>query len=162
MRDQLNDPEFKLNFFEKPLPISLKINRLIGGVTQCLFTAILFAVAYLMVSDALIQSIIKERTSNQKHQLMVSGTSKKAYWTANYIVDVIIHLLPAGVALACISHLEIDAPESWQIFVWFALTNPLFVYAISFCFDSDGTASILIRIVYFILGALGPIAIQVL
>jgi hypothetical protein len=94
----LDDPEFKLNFFEKPLPISLKINRLIGGVTQCLFTAILFAVSYTMVSDALIQSIIKERTLNLKHQPIVSGLSRKAYWTANYIVDVIIHLIPMAVA----------------------------------------------------------------
>jgi hypothetical protein len=51
-----------------------------------------------MVSDALIQSIIKERTLKLKHQLIVSGLSRKAYWTANYIVDVIIHLIPMAVA----------------------------------------------------------------
>lgn len=53
-RVKMENPEFKLNFFEKPLPISLKINQMIGGVTQCLVTCILFAVAFLMISDALI------------------------------------------------------------------------------------------------------------
>jgi hypothetical protein len=44
---------------------------------------------------------------------MVSGTSRKAYWTANYIIDVLIHLLPAAVAQICIYNLDIDAPDSW-------------------------------------------------
>jgi len=75
---------------------------------------------------------------------------------------VLIHLLPAAVAQLCIYHLDVDAPESWRCFFWFSLTNPLFIYAVSFLFDSDGIASIIIRIVYFVLGGLGPIAIMVL
>jgi len=91
--------------------------------------------------------------------LIVSGTSLKAYWFGNYIVDVATHLLPGAVALKCIDNLGVDAPESWNFFLWFALCNPLFIYALSHLFYTDGTASILIRISYFVLGGLGPIAI---
>ena len=58
--------------------------------------------------------------------------------------------------------LEIDAPDIEELFFIFSLVNPLFVYAISFIFDTDSKASVLIRILYFALGGVAPIAIQVL
>ena len=58
--------------------------------------------------------------------------------------------------------LEIDAPDIEELFFTFSLVNPFFVYAISFFFDTDSKASVLIRILYFALGGVAPIAIQVL
>ena len=77
---------------------------------------------------------------------MVSGTGPVAYWTANYIVDVIIHLIPAVVARCCIYYCEIDAPKSEVVFFWFALANPVFIYTLSFIFDTEMKASVLIRV----------------
>ena len=57
---------------------------------------------------------------------------------------------------------EIDAPEPEILFFWFALVNPLFIYCVSFVFDNEGLASVLLRLFYFILGGIAPIAIQVL
>ena len=94
--------------------------------------------------------------------MLVSGASKVAYWTANYIVDVLYHAIPCAVARLCIHRFEIDAPESEVVFAVFSLTNPVFIYALSFFFESELTASVLIRVGYFVLGGLAPIAMQVL
>jgi hypothetical protein len=42
------------------------------------------------------------------------------------------------------------------------LTNPLFIYAISFLFNNDGMASICTRVFYFAFGAIAPVAAQIL
>lgn len=124
-----------------------------------MFAAILFAVAYMMVSDTLVQSIIKERQNNLKHQLMVSGATTLAYWTSQYLVDIVFHMIPAVVAKASIIAFEIDAPQCEVVFFYFALVNPVFIYAVSFLFDTDSKASVLVRVFYFVLGGLAPIAI---
>jgi hypothetical protein len=49
----------------------------------------------MMISDSLIQSVIKERQKNVKHQIMVSGCSLSAYWIGNYAADIIFHSIPS-------------------------------------------------------------------
>lgn len=61
--------------------------------------AISFAVAYMLVSDTLVQVLIRERENKIKHQIILSGSSKIAYWLSNYIVDVFLHSIPAVTAL---------------------------------------------------------------
>ena len=56
----------------------------------------------------------------------------------------------------------IDAPDVETLFFNFAIVNPLFVYAASFLFDTDQKASVVVRIFYFALGGVAPIAIMVL
>ena len=115
-----------------------------------------------MVSDTIVQSIIKERSGNLKHQLIVSGATLKAYWIANYIVDFCTHMIPGIVAKLCIVYFEIDAPKFEHLIFWFALANPLCIYILSFIFDSDGKASILLRIFYVVIGGAAPITMQIL
>lgn len=52
------------------------------------FVAVLFSIAFMLVADALIQNIIREREKNIKHQIIVSGGSLVSYWTANYVGDI--------------------------------------------------------------------------
>lgn len=93
---------------------------------------------------------------------MVSGASKLAYWTANFFVDFSYHMLIGQVARLTVHWLEIDAPDIEHIFFNFSIVNPLFVYAVSFLFDTDSKASVVVRIFYFALGGVAPIAIMVL
>jgi hypothetical protein len=116
----------------------------------------------MMVSDTIVQSIIKERSGNLKHQLMVSGATLSSYWIANYIVDFCTHIIPGIIAKMCIVYLEIDAPKFEILVFWFALANPLCIYILSFIFDSDGKASILIRVFYIVIGGAAPITMQIL
>ena len=46
-------------------------------------------IAWMMISDSLLQNIIKERQKNIKHQILVSGSGLLAYWIGNYIADIL-------------------------------------------------------------------------
>lgn len=62
----LTGTEFKLKFTNHPYPISQaleSLNKTIAGTNS----AILMTVAWLMISDSLLQNIIKERQKNIKH-----------------------------------------------------------------------------------------------
>ena len=57
---------------------------------------------------------------------------------------------------------NIDAVDFDQILLLFAVVNPCFVYSMTFFFETDSKASVLIRIMFFVLGGVAPIAIQIL
>ncbi len=88
------NPDLRLNFHEKPLPFSFKLQTYIN-TGQGVIAVMGFAVAYMMIADQMTQSIIKERQTNVKHQIMVSGASKIAYWTSSFFVDFLYHQLIA-------------------------------------------------------------------
>ena len=90
---------------------------------------------------------------------MVSGASKLAYWSSHFFVDFLYHQLIASVTRLTVHLCEIDAPDIEHVFFIFSLVNPLFVYSISFFFDTDSKASVLVRVLYFALGGVAPIAI---
>ena len=58
--------------------------------------------------------------------------------------------------------MKVDAPDIEHVFFIFSLVNPIFVYMISFVFDTDSKASVFVKIFYFALGGVAPIAIQIL
>ena len=64
--------------------------------------------------------------------------------------------------MATIFYLEIDAPDTYTLLLTFSFVNPVFVYALSWLFDTDVQASVLVRVLYFALGGAAPISIQVL
>ena len=90
---------------------------------------------------------------------MVSGASKLAYWSSHFFVDFLYHQLIAVVTRLSVHLCEIDAPDIEHLFFTFSLVNPVFVYAISFLFDTDSKASVLVRVLYFALGGVAPIAV---
>lgn len=66
-----------------------------------------------------------------KHQIIISGGSKIAYWISHYVIDVVTHGIPAYITCYSIKVFEVDAPDIEILFVVFCLTNPLFVYVVS-------------------------------
>lgn len=99
MRDVLEDPEFRLNFAEHPLPFSLDFRTYVNAATGVI-TMMTISVALMMISDSMVQSLIKERQNKLKHQILLSGGSKIAYWISNFSVDFILHAVPSAVLLA--------------------------------------------------------------
>lgn len=55
-----------------------------------------------------------------------------------------------------------DIPQAWIILVIFIFVNPVFVYTLSFMFETEGSASILTRLLYILLGGIIPLAVQFL
>jgi len=127
-----------------------------------LLSSIGVAIAYTLISDTLICTLIKEKKLAIKHQIMISGGSKIAYWLSHYLIDFLTHALPAFVSLHMIDIYKIDAPNVAYLFTTFCFANPLFVYVLCFLFTNDSIASIFIRLFYIGFGVVAPIAIQVL
>jgi hypothetical protein len=128
MRNELENFDFRLNFFEAQLPFSMEwqvyVNTALG-----LLSSLGFAIAFMMISDTLIQSLIKEKQLAIKHQILISGGSKLSYWVSHYIIDVITHSIPAIFTCLALSYFNIAAPSVEVLFFWFVLTNPVFIYA---------------------------------
>lgn len=82
----------------------------------------------MMISDTLMMSLIKEKQLAIRHQIIISGGSKISYWLSHYLIDVITHGIPATLTLISVVKYNVDAPNVDVLFVWFCLTNPLFIY----------------------------------
>jgi hypothetical protein len=93
---------------------------------------------------------------------MVSGSSLLAYWMGNYMADILFQALPAGVALLFVHVFGLDVPDVGYLFLATMLSNPVFIYFFSFFFDKDETGSLVIKMVYFVIGIIAPIAVSVL
>jgi len=119
-------------------------------------------IAWMMVADALIQGIIKERMRFIKHQVMISGSSLSAYWIGTYLADICFQLIPAIGAIIGIHVFGIDVPGAEWLFLAMVLANPLFIYFMSFFFEKDDTGSLAIKILYLVLGVVAPITMVVL
>lgn len=97
-----------------------------------------------------------------KHQIIVSGASLSAYWLGNYISDIIFQAIPASVAIIGIHAFDIEIPGVEILFLIVIFANPAFIYFFSFLFDKDEAGSLSIKMLYFIMGIIAPIAVSVL
>jgi len=93
---------------------------------------------------------------------MVSGSSLTAYWMGNYIADIIFQAIPAVVGIIGVNVFDIDVPKVWALFFVTIFANPAFIYFFSFFFDKDEAGSLIIKMLYMILGIIAPIVISIL
>lgn len=93
---------------------------------------------------------------------MVSGSGLLAYWLGNYMADILFQALPAIFAIIFVNVFGIDVPDVGYLFLATMLSNPVFIYFFSFFFDNDESGSLVLKMFYFCLGIIGPIAVSVL
>ena len=65
-------------------------------------------------------------------------------------------------AIAGIYAFGLTLPDVEVLFLIHIFANPAFIYFFSFLFDKDEAGSLSIKMVYFIFGIIGPIAVSVL
>jgi len=70
--------------------------------------------------------------------------------------------MPSIVAICGIHYFDIAVPKVEWLFLATVFSNPAFIYFFSFLFEKDETGSLLIKMVYFVIGIIGPIAISIL
>jgi len=58
--------EFKISFTDAPLPLSKQFSA-VASIAQGTLSGMLICFAWMMISDSLVQNIIKERQKNVKH-----------------------------------------------------------------------------------------------
>jgi len=150
-----------LRLYNEPLPLSqaeLGFETAFIGV----LATFIFGIAFLMTSKSVIETIIRERDTSVKHQILVSGASIPSYWLSHYVGDVLFISLPAFSAVIAYHIYYIDIYGSWKFFLLFAFVNPVFIYCFSNVFPDENTASILIRVIYMILGMILPALVAVM
>lgn len=92
----------------------------------------------------------------------MSGGSLTAYWLANYIADIFFHTLAATLAVFGSYMFSIGIEGIYQLFILLVFANPLFLYFLTFFFETEEGGSFAINIIYFLFGIIGPISISVL
>lgn len=93
---------------------------------------------------------------------MVSGSSLTAYWAAHFLADVIHQAIPSIVGILGVWGFGIDVPDVWVLFLVNIFANPPFIYFLSFLFDKEETGSLVVRMIFFVIGIVAPIAIAIL
>lgn len=134
----------------------------VGSASAGTSVSLMFAIAYMMVSDALVQNIIRERVRKVKQQMIVSGLNLPAYWISHYILDIAFQAPPSICAILGIKLFNLDFPDAWVVILVFIFANPLFIYAFSCLFKNESSASIIIRASFLLIGTILPTAIQFL
>lgn len=161
LRKVLNNPKLSLNLTLQPFPLTL-LEKGVGSAAAGTSVGLMFAIAYMMVSDALVQNIIRERVKRVKQQMIVSGLNLPAYWISHYLLDIVFQAPPSICAILGIKLFNLDFPDAWVVILVFIFANPLFIYAFSCLFNNESSASIIIRASYLLIGFILPTAIQFL
>ena len=167
LKQYLNDASmppastWNMTIVDQPFPLSKLFKEGIksgAGTTS----AVLMTIAFMMMSDSLVQNIIRERENTIKHQIIVSGASTSAYWLGNYFSDIIFQAIPAVMAAIGVHAFGLDVPGVELLFFAMILANPAFLYFFSFLFDKDDAGSLAIKMVYFLIGVVAPITVSIL
>lgn len=113
--------------------------------------------------------ISKERDNNSKHQQIISGMSLLAYWSSNFLVDIIKYVVPciAGPLISETLGAETIASGSkidqlWQLFIYYGLSVTPFSYLFSFVFKDFTAAQTSSFFLNFGIGFIGGLALTVL
>jgi 1,4-dihydroxy-2-naphthoate octaprenyltransferase len=93
---------------------------------------------------------------------MVSGSSLIAYWLGHYIADILFQTLPSVVAIFSIWAFGINVDDVWILFTLLIFANPSFIYFLSFIIEKEETGSLVVKMIYFVIGVIAPIAISIL
>lgn len=97
----------------------------------------------------------------------MSGVSILAYWLSNYALDIIKYLIAAIFCVFMCRAFSIDAlvddwGATWLVFILYGFSLISFTYMFSFIFKDFGNGQLMIFFLFFIIGAIGPIAFFVL
>ncbi|KAH7462518.1 hypothetical protein KRP22_004939 [Phytophthora ramorum] len=101
--------DLSLTVNNHPLPLTAENTALFSAYIS--FTAVLFIViAFAYYPASIVVMLVRERSPdhNSKHQQLVSGVGINAFWTANYIWDFAVFLIPGVIALALIQAYDLS------------------------------------------------------
>ncbi|KAG7378543.1 hypothetical protein PHYPSEUDO_009936 [Phytophthora pseudosyringae] len=101
--------DLSLTVNNHPLPLTAENTALFSAYIS--FTAVLFIViAFAYYPASIVVMLVRERSPdhNSKHQQLVSGVGINSFWTANYLWDFTVFLIPAVIALVLIQAYDLS------------------------------------------------------
>jgi hypothetical protein len=139
LRDALDNEKLSFKIKTSPLPRA-KIagysedNHAVLGVIYC------SAVTYGLIISNIVSYLVIEKQSGLKLLQVISGMQLSAYWTANFIVD-LLKMQPiiwASIITFNANNLEYEA--AWLTYLLFPLAILPFTYVTSMLFTADNAA----------------------
>ena len=154
-------PGIEINFVHYPLPLTAKLEQQ-SEQTNNNLVIFFVSIAFSLIPANFITIIIKEKVSNSKHLMRISGINITAYWIVNFIFELIKYYFTCGI---CLFLLYIFNFYKNYLHILYLLYGPALIpmtYALSFIFDSESSAQNNIILLNFLIGALGSVVILIL
>ena len=142
-----------------PIP-QIILNR--DGASDGMTLSFMIAIGFSLLPASIISHAIQERNSGLKHQQLISGMNIFAYWTANYIFEIIKTELPILLSLGLVYAFDEGLPMVWRTFLLLPVGLVPFTFGISFFFGQDSSAKSTVMFVNFVIAGLGGIAVFIL
>ncbi|OMJ94066.1 hypothetical protein SteCoe_2836 [Stentor coeruleus] len=163
------DPDFKIKSFNHPFPVTKKMKDF-SGSGDGFVGSLIFSLGFSFIPTGIVLFITKEREVNVKHQHMISGVSLIAYWVANFVWDIIKHIIPTVICSLIILAYQVDIytvddhdyGAMWVLIALTGIASAPFSYFFSFFFKSHSTAQIFMLIISFVTGSCFPSAVFVM
>ena len=148
----------EINVINRPMRFSTKAKS-IEGTIDAIIGGFIFSIALSFIPASIITFSVKEREDQVKHQQMVCGVSIFSYWTSNFLMDYLKHLVPAGFSILMALAFGIDTftkeADSFGalalLFVLYGWSMINFAYVTGFFFKSYGNAQVATFFIHFIL-----------
>ena len=154
-------PGIEINFLHYPLPLTAKLEQQ-SEQTNNNLVIFFVSIAFSLIPANFITIIIKEKISNSKHLMRISGINITAYWIVNSIFELIKYYFTCGI---CLLLLYVFNFYRNYLYILYLLYGPALIpmtYVLSFIFNSESSAQNDIILLNFLIGALGSVVILIL
>ena len=145
-----------------PLPFTARQQHLISAFFT-FSSAIILVLAFSFFPASVAIFVTKEREVSAKHQQLISGVSVYAYWSANYLFDLLSFVVPATGSIlltSAFSITQLTSPDSHRlnafivVMALYGASVTPFTYVLSFFFKDHSTAqnvSLIVGVVALVL-----------
>ncbi|CAG9318442.1 unnamed protein product [Blepharisma stoltei] len=155
------NPQINVKVYNHPLPYTAKVMSL-NNIGDGFIASIIFSLGFSFIPTGVIALIAKERESNIKHQHVISGVSLFSYWTANFVWDIVKHIIPGVICPLLILAFGVtiltEPGESyaavWLLMLLFGCCMASFTYFTSFFFRNYPTAQVVTILLNFVTGSI--------
>jgi ATP-binding cassette subfamily A (ABC1) protein 3 len=154
-----NNPDFSFKVRSTPYPPTQQyINR--WSTLNASLIVFITSIGYSVSITSIVSYLVVERKSGLKHLQLVSGLQKKAYWSANFLVDFIKLQITTGITIACFFVYGMNIKTAYIIYLVFPFGILPFTYVTSFMFSEDSAAQSFTMFFHFLtVGILSSIVI---
>ncbi|MCQ2820803.1 MAG: ABC transporter permease, partial [archaeon] len=137
-----------------PLPMTEDIKGY--GKSLNNFCLVFFvSIAFGLIPCNFISSIVRERINNSKHLMRIAGVSLFAYWTVNYIFEVVKYYVTAGVCMLILWAFDFVPDYFYIVYLLYGPCMVSVTYLMSYWFDNEGYAQNGLILFNLVLGSLG-------
>ncbi len=140
-----------------PFPFTANFMNIFNSLSS-IDASMSIVIAFSFVPASVAIFTVKEREISAKHQQLISGTTVLAYWTATYVWDVLMFMVPWSFSTLAVWAFDIAAFKGENLFavstlfLLYGIAIMPFTYLISFCFHSHSTAQNVVLLLNFITG----------